>query len=135
MPGRPSGLSTTTAVRVDGPHQGGPGRLTPKSESYSSLPASDGVIDMAYAVVMEVQLGNDEPEAGLRMLNEMVIPHAKSQPGYQNGIWMRSPENLGLGVVVFETEENAKAAEEALKQPPGGPQLLSVKTYEVGAQA
>ena len=90
---------------------------------------------MAYAVVMQVQLGDDEPEAALKMLNEMVIPHAKSQPGFESGIWMRSADNAGLGVVVFDTEQNAKAAEEALKPPPGGPEVISVKSYEVGAQA
>jgi hypothetical protein len=90
---------------------------------------------MSHAVVMKVQLGDDVPEAAMKMLNEMVVPNAKSQPGFESGIWMRDTENIGLGVVVFDTEANAKAAEEALKPPPGGPEVLSVKTYEVGAQA
>jgi hypothetical protein len=41
----------------------------------------------------------------------------------------------GTGVVVFDTEEHARAAQEALKPPQGGPELVSSVIAEVGAQA
>ncbi len=69
------------------------------------------------------------------MLKEMVIPTAKAQAGFQSGIWMRSSDNSGIGVVVFDTEEHAEAAMSALKPPPGGPELMSSTVYEVGATA
>jgi hypothetical protein len=40
-----------------------------------------------------------------------------------------------MGVVVFETAEQAEAALSALKPPPGGPELVSSTVYEIGAQA
>ncbi|GAC1442422.1 MAG: hypothetical protein NVSMB55_13110 [Mycobacteriales bacterium] len=89
---------------------------------------------MAYAVGMNVKLGQSSPEEGLAMLRDMVVPHAKSQPGFQNGTWMNA-DGDGLGVVVFDTREHAEAALDVLKPPPGGPTLLSAKVYEVGAQA
>ena len=89
---------------------------------------------MAHAVIMQVNLGHDgNSEAGLRMLEEMVVPHAKSQAGFQSGIWMNS-DGAGTGVVVFDTEQNARAAQEALKPPPDGPELISSVVAEVGAQ-
>jgi hypothetical protein len=48
---------------------------------------------------------------------------------------MRSAENAGLGVVVFDTQANAEAAASALKPPPGAPELIASTIYEVGAEA
>ena len=90
---------------------------------------------MPHAVVMHVELSaQGGPDEGLRMLREMVVPHAKSQPGFQNGTWMNN-EGKGMGVVVFDSLEHAEAAKEQLKPPPGGPVLVSSEVFEVGAQA
>ena len=69
------------------------------------------------------------------MLKEQVIPGAKAQSGFQKGIWMRTAENKGMGIVVFDTAENAEAAAPVLKPPPGGPVLVSSTVYEVAAEA
>jgi hypothetical protein len=90
---------------------------------------------MSHAVVMQVKLPGLDDEAGDRMLKEQVIPHAKTQAGFQKGIWMRSDEDTGMGIVVFDNEKNAQAAVSALKPPPGGPVLVSSTVYEVGAEA
>jgi hypothetical protein len=92
---------------------------------------------MAHAVVMQVQLSkDDEPEAAVKMLTEMVIPNAKAQTGFQSGTWMRNEETaLGTGVVLFDTEENAKAAQKNLKPPEGGPELISSSVCIVGGTA
>jgi hypothetical protein len=62
---------------------------------------------------------------------------AKAQAGFMNGVWMRkvSSPSEGIGVVVFATEQQAKDASEALRPPPGGPEVRSVDLYEVGAIA
>ncbi len=93
---------------------------------------------MAHAVVMQVKFSQDQsPEDGQRMLEEVVIPMAKSQAGFQNGTWLHDGKGNGMGVVVFATAENAESAQDALKPPPGGPgpQLVSSELYEVGGQA
>lgn len=41
----------------------------------------------------------------------------------------------GVGVAVFATEQQAKDASEALRPPPGGPEVRGVDIYEVGAVA
>lgn len=90
---------------------------------------------MAHAVVIQVKLAEGgRTEEGLRMLEEMVVPNAKAQPGFQSGIWLNNGED-GRAVVVFGSEEEAQKARDNLKPPPGGPTLISSEVYEVGAQA
>lgn len=90
---------------------------------------------MAHAVVMRVKFGaGGESAEGRRLLDEIVVPQAKSQTGFQSGRWMHEGEN-GMGVVVFDSADNARAAAEVLKPPPGGPELVSCDVYEVAAEA
>ena len=91
---------------------------------------------MDHAVVMQVTLPQDgTPEEGQRMLQEVVIPLAKSQAGFKNGTWLHDGKGSGIGGIVFATADDAKSAQGALKPPPGGPQLKSSEIYEVGGQA
>jgi hypothetical protein len=83
---------------------------------------------------MQVQLEGD-PEEGQQMLEALVVPNAKAQTGFKKGVWMRTSEMKGLGIVFFDTEANAAAAQEALKPPPGGPKVISSELYEIGAEA
>jgi hypothetical protein len=92
---------------------------------------------MAFAVRFEVTLSESTTEEDQKMLEEVVVPMAKAQAGFMNGVWMRkvSSPREGSGVVVFATEQQAKDASEALRPPPGGPEVRSVDLYEVGAIA
>jgi hypothetical protein len=92
---------------------------------------------MAHAVVMRVKFAEGQsPEDGQAMLNDVVIPMAKSQAGFENGTWLHDGKGHGLGVIVFDTEANAAAAQEVLKPPVGvGPELLASELHEVGGQA
>jgi hypothetical protein len=90
---------------------------------------------MMHAMVMQVKLPRGDDEAEARMLKEQVIPQAKTQAGFQKGMWMRSDEGTGMGIVVFDNEDNAQAAMAALKPPAGGPVLISSTVYEIGAEA
>ena len=69
------------------------------------------------------------------MLEEVVIPLAKSQAGFTSGTWLHDGKGNGMGVVVFATAENAESARGTLKPPPGGPELVSSELWEVGGQA
>jgi hypothetical protein len=91
---------------------------------------------MSHAVVINVNLpAEGTPEEGLKMLNEMVIPQARSQQGFESGTWMND-HGKGMGVVLFDTEQHAMAAQENLKPPAGIPTtFVSSAVYEVGAQA
>ena len=91
---------------------------------------------MAHALVLHVKLPQEgSPEDAQQMLDEVVVPLAKSQVGFKNGTWLHDGAGNGMGVIVFATAEDAKAAGDTLKPPPGGPQLVSSAVHEVGAQA
>jgi hypothetical protein len=61
---------------------------------------------MAHAIVMQVNLVGD-PEEGMKMLDEIVVPTAKAQAGFQRGTWMRNEAVVGTGVMVFEIAREA----------------------------
>ena len=88
---------------------------------------------MTHAVVMQVNLVGD-PAEGMKMLDEVVIPHAKAQPGFQRGTWMHNEAMTGTGVITFDTKEHASAAMEALQPPPGGPTVINCAVFEVARE-
>jgi hypothetical protein len=91
---------------------------------------------MPHALVLHVKLPQEgSPEDSQKMLEEVVVPLAKSQVGFMNGTWLHDGAGNGMGVIVFATAADAEAAQDALKPPPGGPQLVSSAVHEVGAQA
>jgi hypothetical protein len=89
---------------------------------------------MAHAIVMQVNLVED-PVEGLKMLDEVVVPRAKAQPGFQRGMWLHNEARTGTGVIVFDTEEHASAAMEVMQPPPGGPIVINCAVFEIAREA
>ena len=89
---------------------------------------------MTHAVVMQVNLVGG-PEEGMKMLDEVVIPLAKAQAGFQRGTWMHSQTGTGTGVVVFDTEEHAAGAMSVLQPPPGGPTVINCAVFQITREA
>ena len=90
--------------------------------------------EVPHAVVMQVNLVGD-PVEGMKMLDEVVIPQAKAQPGFQRGTWMHNDTMTGTGVMVFDSENHASAAMEALQPPPGGPTVINCAVFEIAREA
>jgi hypothetical protein len=72
-------------------------------------------------------------------LVERVVPAASQAPGFVAGYWTRSEDNRGLGMIVFDSEDNARAAAEMV-QSQGSPDpdavtLENVEVREVVASA
>ena len=86
-----------------------------------------------YAVVVRVTLKDED--AATKELNEQVVPRASQAPGFKAGYWTRKDDN-GLSMVIFETEEQAKAAAEMAKgNVPDAVTLDHVGVREVVASA
>ena len=86
-----------------------------------------------YAVVVNVTL--NDPEAALKELEEEVVPGAKQAPGFVTGYWTRK-DNTGLSMVIFESEEQARAAGERIPTTvPEHVTLEGVEIREVAAHA
>lgn len=87
-----------------------------------------------YALLVNVTI-NDPQEAPRRLQSE-VVPRVSSAPGFVAGYWMRPAENRGWSVILFESEEAARAAGEVVEsQPPEAVTVDSVQVQEVVAHA
>ncbi len=88
-----------------------------------------------HAVVIRVNVGDFE--RAQRGLHEEVVPRISGQPGFVRGYWLRPKDNQGLSLVVFESEDAARAAAERVgaATPPESVTLESVEVREVVAHA
>jgi hypothetical protein len=86
-----------------------------------------------HAVVVRVTVNDDE--AATAALNSDVVPRVSQAPGFVAGYWTRR-DNGGLSMVVFESEENAQAAQEMIpNMVPDSVTLEDVEVREVVANA
>jgi hypothetical protein len=85
-----------------------------------------------------VTLEGFSPADAEKLLNEQVIPIITGLPGFQSGVWLRSADTkTGMGIVVFDSEDNAAAARDGMGQnrPAGAPPITSSDIYFVTGQA
>jgi hypothetical protein len=72
-------------------------------------------------------------------LNTMVVPAASAAKGFVSGVWAHSPDGKGVGVIVFESEQDAKdfvAQMRSLDRPGDSPvKLDSMEVYDLAATA
>jgi hypothetical protein len=93
-----------------------------------------------YAFVAQVEFREGSaPELGQKILESEVIPLVKSQAGFEKGMWFRNVDGkTGIGVAVFDSEANARAAGEAIRaqaRPAEAPTIATTGVYEVVAEA
>lgn len=87
-----------------------------------------------HAVVIDVEI--HDRQAAQRGLTEDVVPRVSQAPGFVAGYWTSVAEHEGVSVVVFESEEHARAmAEMAQANPPSQVTLRNVRIGEVVAHA
>jgi hypothetical protein len=93
-----------------------------------------------HAVLIEVDTsGQPDREVGLKNLREEIVPSVSQTPGFQAGYWLRPLEDAkGTSLVLFDTEENAEAASQALSigsNPMPGVTVVRKEIREVAASA
>ena len=83
-----------------------------------------------HAVVVSVTI--KDQEAAQAMLEEQVVPRVKDAPGVVNAYWARSDEGRGGSMIVFDSEEAARAVAEQLQSgPPANSDAVSLDSVEV----
>jgi hypothetical protein len=86
-----------------------------------------------HAVVVRVTVSNRE--SAEQRLRDEVVPQVSSAPGFQAGYWTRDGDS-GLAMIVFDSEENARAAAERVPATvPEDVNLEGVEVWEVVASA
>ena len=89
-----------------------------------------------HAVAVRVSIHDFDTARGF--LTTQVVPRVTGAPGFVAGYWTRSENSSnGLGLIVFETDENARAAASMIESqgPDEGVTLDSVEVREVVASA
>ena len=83
-----------------------------------------------HAVVVRVSIGDAEiAEKGLR---EKVVPAVSSAPGFVAGYWTQSDDGSnGLSMLVFESEDAARAAADRFRGGTIIPETVTVSRIEV----
>ena len=79
-----------------------------------------------HAVVVRVTIG--DREAADSHLRENVVPGVSQAPGFLAGYWTRK-DNTGLAMVIFESEDAAKAMSERV--PSMIPDVVTLEEIEV----
>ncbi len=86
-----------------------------------------------HAVVVRVRISEEGP--ALAALRDQVVPQVSQAPGFVAGYWTRK-DNTGLSMIVFESEDAARAASERIPGTvPEGVTLEDVEVREVVAHA
>jgi hypothetical protein len=85
-----------------------------------------------FAVVARVELPEGETiEQGRETLDTIVIPGLKQAQGFVSAMFLSAQEGReGLGIVVFNTKEDANTAKENFRTPPGVTPI-SIEVHEV----
>jgi hypothetical protein len=87
-----------------------------------------------YAVFTEVNADESHIEPAREFLNNNAVPRARDG-GAKGGFWLAAQGGRGVSMIVFATEEEARAAAErfTVGQPPmpGAPEGVTLRTVEV----
>ena len=92
-----------------------------------------------HGVVIDVKVDPNREQEARDMLNNIIVPRAKTHQGIINGYWLRDVKGDILRTIeLYDTEANANELAERIRSqgpPPGAPvTLVSVNTYDVIAQ-
>lgn len=69
-------------------------------------------------------------ESGRKFLREEVVPRVSQAPGFVGAYWVRLDGSHGTSMLVFESEEAARAMADQISSPPSG--AVTLNSVEVG---
>jgi hypothetical protein len=83
-----------------------------------------------HAVVVRVSIG--DVETAQKGLREQVVPRVSSAPGFVAAYWTRADDGSnGLSMLVFESEDAARAAAEQVRTGTVMPETVTLESAEV----
>jgi len=95
-----------------------------------------------HARVTKFEGSPDKIEAGIKLINEVIITGAKKIPGFKGGYWLLDrTSGKGFSVTLFDGEAALKASEDSAAQirtqatQAVGAKITGIERYEVVAQA
>ncbi|MGA8723903.1 MAG: hypothetical protein WB565_02575 [Acidimicrobiales bacterium] len=88
---------------------------------------------MVHAVLATVRV--EEPEKARALLEDARVSPVQRAPGFVSALWLEPLEGIGMSVIVFDSEEHARAAMDYPLPPIPGVTPLSLELREVYAHA
>jgi hypothetical protein len=82
-----------------------------------------------FAVLVSVTIDPERQEDAKAELTSNVVPRVSQLPGAVAGYWLAPTDGHGYSTIVFESEEQARAAAEAV--PNGLPQAVTLDFVDV----
>ena len=77
-------------------------------------------------------------ERGLPVLRDEIVPRVKATPGFVGAYWLRSDTNIGMSMIVLDSEDAARALArrfEAEGPPTDAVTLNTIEVREIVAHA
>lgn len=88
-----------------------------------------------YAVLVNVKIAAGRHNEAVATLKDHLVPMVKNAPGFVRGTWFGN-EQSGNSLMVFESEESARAMSTQVQSGPDDPvSIENVQVYEVHAEA
>jgi len=89
-----------------------------------------------HAALVSVNIDGDHNAEATAALRDQVVPMVKSLPGFVAGYWLQPENGKALSIMVFDTEEHARAGSPAPGATPNPVVTIdSVELREVAANA
>jgi hypothetical protein len=92
-----------------------------------------------HAVLTEVDVSGVNPDQGLKVLRDQIIPAITSLPGFRSGTWLTgNAAGLGLSLTVWDTKAQAEVMARNFgpgSSPQAGASVRRCETREVAATA
>jgi hypothetical protein len=63
-----------------------------------------------HAALVKLTVDPDRAPAAARTLTDDILPTIRSAPGFLAGYWLEPADGQGFSIVLFETEEQARAS-------------------------
>jgi hypothetical protein len=92
-----------------------------------------------HAVLIEVDVQGVDPEQGIAVLREQIVPAIKGMPGFQSGTWLTGgAEGTGLSLTLWDTEDSARLMAERFgpgSSPTASASVVRCELRDVAATA
>jgi hypothetical protein len=86
-----------------------------------------------HAVVVQVSI--NDFERAQEFLTSQIVPRVSQAPGFVAGYWVRTPDNKGRSIIVFESEDAAQAAKQMVEAGQPGDDTVTLESVDVGEVA
>ncbi len=83
-----------------------------------------------HAVVVQVTI--QDFERGREFLTSQVVPRVSQAPGFVAGYWVRTEDNRGRSLIVFESKEAAETAKQMIETNPPADDSVTLESAYVG---